>query len=658
MTHLKNAVKNSSIFFIVLVLILVQINFILPILKSNDAAYAWQEVYAWDGESALEPMGEGTFSEPYIIISAHNLMWISNMTNSLVNPNWSAGKYFSLRDNINLEDYEWTPIGDYSTGTATSAFQGNFDGNNYTIYNINLKNSNNVYKYSGLFGYLSSATIQDLQVKQVDYSLDLTNYEDDLYIGSLAGYATNSTISRINNDGSIRVENGAGFETYMGGIAGYFNNGTITKTQNHTRLYSSGLDTLYAGGLAGRVEDGDMIESFNRASLSLEAGTLYLGGLVGELDNTDLLKVFNEDVITAKGDAIAVGGLAGSVVAETSSISASYNRGNITLIATDALGVELAIGGLFGAVQGGVSISESYNSSAVLIDLVAGLVDTTMKGAMIGYLDANGSITDSYYNNEATDLENAVGVNNGTEDVDDLTRSAMQSEASYTWDFNGTWDILGTVNGRFPMLRYVGNYSVQVQVFGGGKVSTTGINFYELGNNQVYSLTANPGWQIKEIYYGAETLTEYEGRSSLAFTIQNDGMPTTSALNFAVVYQEITFTQTQMFYYLVVVGGIILLMIVGTIIINHNYDVKMSKLMEEKKKNINVDVDKLITKEEVIEVKEVKKKEAKQKPKQEANKKADKPKQGAKKKTVTCPKCGRLNYDKSEKCSSCGEKLK
>ena len=82
--------------------------------------------------------GFGTQESPYIISTAEQLILLSTLVNT--GNNYSLNKYFVLENDIDLSEMEWTPIGYlYSTSSNyTRAFQGNFNGNGFKIYNFNI----------------------------------------------------------------------------------------------------------------------------------------------------------------------------------------------------------------------------------------------------------------------------------------------------------------------------------------------------------------------------------------------------------------------------------------------------------------------------------------------------------------------------------------
>ena len=80
---------------------------------------------AWDGTSASSSLkGEGTAASPYLVESAADLKYIQVQVND---GNTFEGKYFKQTADIDLNNKEWTPIGDRSA----KPFIGLYDGNGY-----------------------------------------------------------------------------------------------------------------------------------------------------------------------------------------------------------------------------------------------------------------------------------------------------------------------------------------------------------------------------------------------------------------------------------------------------------------------------------------------------------------------------------------------
>ena len=84
------------------------------------------ETDVWNGTIASGfAVGTGTENDPYQINTAAELAYFAKSVND---GKWYDGEYIILKNNINLNNQEWTPIGNHS-----NSFRGNFDGRNHTV---------------------------------------------------------------------------------------------------------------------------------------------------------------------------------------------------------------------------------------------------------------------------------------------------------------------------------------------------------------------------------------------------------------------------------------------------------------------------------------------------------------------------------------------
>lgn len=101
---------------------------------------------------------------------------------SVVNGGTSyEGIIVNLTADIDLKDYNWTPI-----GSSSHAFEGTFKGNNHTITGLTINNG--ALDNAGLFGYCNGATISYLTVIAGSISADEN-------VGVLAGTLISSTVT-------------------------------------------------------------------------------------------------------------------------------------------------------------------------------------------------------------------------------------------------------------------------------------------------------------------------------------------------------------------------------------------------------------------------------------------------------------------------------
>lgn len=151
------------------------------------------------------------------------------------------GKYIKLMANIDLNSIcgenigNWTPI-----GTLDSPFYGTFDGNNYTISNIYIKNSDRI---QGLFGVFSGGNIQNVCINGKIFA--------KTQIGGICGTIMGDNITIKNCKNNVTIY---GDTYFMGGISGIIygsNNITISNCENTATISSQ---TGNSGGIVGGID--------------------------------------------------------------------------------------------------------------------------------------------------------------------------------------------------------------------------------------------------------------------------------------------------------------------------------------------------------------------------------------------------------------------
>lgn len=206
-----------------------------------------------DGETLEKPQNiNGTWQ----ISSGEELAWFAALVNNTLEDGTPADEKANavLCDDIDLGSNLWTPV-----GSASHKFQGTFDGNGFTVFNLKIESDDN--DYVGFFGYINSAEIKNLMIKgQITASgrrvgglvgraednfkiincgnfVDVTNQStsSDYTAGILAesyyvNYSAKGTIEGCFNQGTIENSNG-----YASGIVASMSSGTIKN------CYNSGL---------------------------------------------------------------------------------------------------------------------------------------------------------------------------------------------------------------------------------------------------------------------------------------------------------------------------------------------------------------------------------------------------------------------------------
>ena len=145
-----------------------------------------------------------TSDNTFNISTAEELAGLAKLVNL---GNTFSGKTVVLKEDIDLENKEWTPIGK----SLEKSFQGTFEGGWHTVSNLKVTGAN---ENVGLFGYAADAEIRNLTVTEADIS-------GSRNVGGIAGNAGVGT-SFINCTCSGEVT--ANDVKRIGGIAGVWNN--------------------------------------------------------------------------------------------------------------------------------------------------------------------------------------------------------------------------------------------------------------------------------------------------------------------------------------------------------------------------------------------------------------------------------------------------
>ncbi len=264
---------------------------------------------AWDGKKIDDSFAGGTGSEadPYQIASGDQLAYLAKTVNEGTN---YSGLYLKLTDDIDLNNQEWTRIGD----TKDHAFKGTFDGDGHTISNLYVTGSAG---YAGLFGY-AAATIKNLTLEG---NVNVTK----AVAAAFVAYATgNVTFDNCVFSGDISVEASADSASTGVFVGGNWNCGTITiqncAAVNTTVTVTKGT-LSYApqstGGFVGTAASGtDVVITDSYFSGTVNGGN-GTGGLVGTVfygngstnpSTVTIKRSYTEGTIAGQG---VTGGLVG-----------------------------------------------------------------------------------------------------------------------------------------------------------------------------------------------------------------------------------------------------------------------------------------------------------------------------------------------------------
>lgn len=280
----------------------------------------------------------------------------------------------------------WTPIGNgtYTTGNEISgaAFRGVFDGQGYTITNLDIVVPSDAASGSawGLFGVLDGATIRNVHVGS---GSSLTSTAAKMTaMGAVAGYAFDSTIENCSNAASLDFDGGTDkIRASIGGIAGGIcasESGTIVKgCINYGRLASTNTVNTNNGGSG-----------------------FSLGGVVGFADakgtpsaSNSVEECTNEGIIDAQATRTA--GILATANKYTA-LKGCVNKGAVTC--TDTKATTSRVAGIVSAIgAGNCSVTGCVNRAAVVY-AVAGNTKQGYAAGIVGQTNDNTTVIDGCEN--------------------------------------------------------------------------------------------------------------------------------------------------------------------------------------------------------------------------------------------------------------------
>lgn len=229
--------------------------------------------------------GSGTEEDPYQIKTEEQLIAFAD---SLTAKQDYEGVFLALTDDITLTK-EWTPV-----GAGEYAFQGTFDGRDYSIKGLRIGTDQAPYQdqtgdaarvYFGFFGVLEAKAV----VKNLTIDADIhVIAPQSVYVGGVAGYLQGGMLDSVTVNGV--VEGSTTHEKanqFVGGVAGSGLRAKIinTKTTADVRAEAVG-GVAEAGGIIGLQNRGLIANCTTTGTITGTAdrkaeGAPSLGGIAG-----------------------------------------------------------------------------------------------------------------------------------------------------------------------------------------------------------------------------------------------------------------------------------------------------------------------------------------------------------------------------------------
>ncbi len=440
-------------------------------------------------QTAVQPSGSGTSSDPYLIANVNNLYWISSSSSS-----WN--KYFKQTADIDASSINdefnrgFRPIG------LSNQFTGTYDGDNHAISGIRV-NNNYIYPNAMFALTGSAAVIKNLKLRNVYVTatdIDKTTF------GALVA-ENHGTITNCSSTGLVKGER------YSGGLVGK-NYGTITK------CYSKAT-----------------VEDLPGTSLDQSA---WIGGLVG----------YNEGTISysfATGDAYGLQLVGGLVGESNGTISDCYATGKVHGSETGAANY---FGGFVGRLTGG-SIINCYSVGGInRFNLNGYYLNTGNFNNSHNFVGENsaGTISNSFWLYSA-DFEGSL---TGAQSLSQSDMRRANPFINAGWDFeiettNGTndyWDIdlSRAINNGYPYLWWLDGSSISVSTT--TPTVSIGAPSKTITNTGPVTFAVTISAAASSVYFNNSNVTlNKTGTADASVSVGNDGV---STLNRTVTVSNIT----------------------------------------------------------------------------------------------------------------------
>ena len=296
-----------------------------------------ETVDTWDGTAIADGFaaGEGTQDNPFQIETAAELAYFAKNVNA---GNWYDGEYIVLKNDLDLNNQEWTPI-----GNARKPFKGNFDGNNHTVTGMKISGALDCV---GLFGGCTRhnvySAIKNITVKNSDI-------HGEKFVGAIVGRA-----EEINIENCRSIGNTINGETDVGGICGKiggYSGGKVSQCYNSSKVTGGGR----VGGIAGMGSIAENCLNTGEITIIREAYRSACGGIFGIFgDATTSARVTACVNLGKVSGGESFGGIVGKTeTSSTGHISNCYYNMDAITGGFDA-GTALTAGQLCGALPDGL----------------------------------------------------------------------------------------------------------------------------------------------------------------------------------------------------------------------------------------------------------------------------------------------------------------
>ena len=231
----------------------------------------------WNGSSEPWIEGDGTQYNPYRIETAANLAYLAEKVNEGYQSSGQdvfTGEYFLLTDDLDLNNLNWTPIGNVNYSMNGFYFAGFFDGGFHQIENLRIQTSADL---AGLFAAVGGeeGCVCNLSVSGVVISTGMGAS------GVVGGVADNALVYRCSFSGSVSLTNSGSFCGAAGVAAGVQNGNVIECSSSASVIVTNSnfLGAAVAGGVVCFARGYTRVEwCYNTGSVNASALLMGISG--------------------------------------------------------------------------------------------------------------------------------------------------------------------------------------------------------------------------------------------------------------------------------------------------------------------------------------------------------------------------------------------
>ena len=232
---------------------------------SFDNQYDVNAPIAWTGKTDVEWYLANPTASEFELSTAEEVAGLAAIVNGtaegVAQDNFS-GQTIKLASDIDLGNLNWTTIGRNHDDEGNDPFSGTFDGQGYTVYNLNISIEDNKRDSVGFIGSAKNAKIKGLTIKNV-------NINADYFVGAIVGKLSSGEIYDCHVKGDINI---VARRNYAAGIVGdgYYKMEKCSVTANEMGNITS---KAVAGGLCGRINEGaNYIKNCTVENLDIQSG--------------------------------------------------------------------------------------------------------------------------------------------------------------------------------------------------------------------------------------------------------------------------------------------------------------------------------------------------------------------------------------------------